>query len=929
MSTPTSKKNRNIPPLRLQDPHLEREKLKYEQPLPSREFILQQLAEHGVPMFAAELSALLDIEAHEQANFSRRLAAMERSGEVVINRKGAICAADKLDLVRCKVAAHRDGYGFAMPLEGEGGDFYLGEREMRQLLPGDTVMVRPGAPDRRGRREGRVVEVLERALTEIVARVYFEHGVWTARAEDRRIAQDFLVEPGGEGNAASGQVVVLGIVEYPGLHRLPVGRVSEVLGDYADPGMEIEIALRKHDLPHRFSEAALAQAKATPKKVRKKDMAGRVDLREMPLVTIDGETSRDFDDAVYAERAGKGWRLVVAIADVSHYVEPGDALDVDAYERATSVYFPRRVIPMLPEALSNGICSLNPDVDRLCMVCDMQLGARGKVKAYRFYPAVMRSRARLTYGQVWQWLQDGSEHPLRAEIDALHAVFRLLLARREQRGAIEFDTVETQMLFNESCKIDEIVPVVRNDAHRLIEECMLAANVCAADFIATHRRKVLYRVHEGPTPEKLENLRAFLGGVGLTLEGGDQPTTADYAQLAATIRTRPDAEVLETMLLRSMQQAVYTPDNKGHFGLAYAAYAHFTSPIRRYPDLLVHRAIKATLEGLKYKPARKWAEMGVHCSMAERRADDASRDVEAWLKTYYMRDKVGEVFEGKISAVTGFGVFVLLDGVHVEGLLHISELGRDYFHFRKEQQAIVGERSGARYQLGDRLQVKVVRADLDAARIDFALVAPDATEDVSAEPAAGASAKRRRRRRGPAAGDAATVAEDRGAGEAAAASKEAEAPAAGGEAATAMPASEEAGGAGPVAGAAAKRRRRRKPADDVAPAAIDTSDVAATAKDSEVPVAGGEAATAVPPSEEAGATGPVAGTGAKRRRTAAGAAATKAKDEEVPAASDEAVPSMPASEEAGVAESGAEAKPHPRRRRRKPAAGAEDAGENS
>jgi ribonuclease R len=714
------KKTKNLS-LRLQDPYLEREKLKYTNPLPSREYLLSILAEQGVPMLPEELEAMLSIKRSEQEFFARRLAAMGRAGQVVINRKGAVCAPGKLDLVKCRVTGHRDGYGFAVPEEGEGGDLFLSEREMHKVLHGDLVMVRAGGQDRRGRTEGIVVEVLERAVDHVVGRIYHDRGVWFVVAEDRRINQDILIEPGTEGQAKHGQVVMVQIMVQPDSYRQSMGRVVEILGGYADPGMEIEIALRKHDLPHRFSDAAEAQAKSTPKKVRTVDLKGRVDLRELPLVTIDGETARDFDDAVYAERVGKGFRLVVAIADVSHYVQPGDALDLDGYERATSVYFPRRVIPMLPEALSNGICSLNPDVERLCMVCDMQVTAKGQVKSYQFYPAVMKSQARLTYNQVWQWLSEGASNALMPQLQALYDLFKLLLSAREKRGAIDFDTTETQMVFNDEGKIDRIVPVVRNDAHRLIEECMLAANVCAAEFIEKSKHKCLFRVHEGPTAERLENLNAYLKLIGLTMGGGDKPTTKDYAELADKIRLRPDALVVQTMLLRSMQQAFYTPDNLGHFGLAYDAYTHFTSPIRRYPDLLVHRTIKAILNGEVYK-AGKWTQLGEHCSMCERRADDASRDVESWLKTFYMRDKIGEVFTGKISAVTSFGVFVLLDGVYVEGLVHISELGKDYFHFRKELQAIVGEKSGLRYQLGDAMTVKVVRADLESSKIDFQMV---------------------------------------------------------------------------------------------------------------------------------------------------------------------------------------------------------------
>ena len=746
-------KNKKIESLRAQDPYLEREKLKYDNPLPSREYMLEILEKDGVPMFAEELARLLGILDDEQIFFTRRLRAMEREGQIVVNRKGAICVADKLDLIKAVVIGHRDGFGFAKPDAG-GSDLFLPEREMNKVMHGDRVMVREAGTDRRGRREGRIVEVLERGTTTLVGRLMNERGVLFVVPEDRRINHDILIEPGSDGGAKPGSVVVIQIVTQPGPHAQPIGRVLEVVGNYADPGMEIEIALRKHNLPHRFSDAVEAEAKKIPKKVRKKDLdPSRVDLRELPLVTIDGETARDFDDAVYAEKKGKGWRLVVAIADVSHYVRPGDALDASALERGNSVYFPRRVIPMLPEALSNGICSLNPDVERLCMVCDMQINARGEVKKYKFYPAVMLSKARLTYTQVWDWLQHGSDTPLMPHLEELYALFKVLLAARSKRGAIEFDTVETQMIFNDQGKIDKIVPVVRNDAHRLIEECMLAANVCAADILAEHGHPCLYRIHEGPTPEKLEVLRTYLRLSGLTLGGGEQPGPKDYARLAEQISQRPDAPVLETMLLRSMQQAVYSPDKLGHFGLAYEAYTHFTSPIRRYPDLLVHRSIKAILQGKKYKPAGKWKELGVQCSMTERRADDATRDVEAWLKCYYMRDKVGEEFSGKISAVTSFGVFVLLDDVYVEGLLHISELGRDYFHYRQDTHSIEGEKSGVSYRLGDRLTVRVARADLESSQVDFVLAKPDSRNGPAA--ASGQAAKPAGRSRGAAAKPAA------------------------------------------------------------------------------------------------------------------------------------------------------------------------------
>lgn len=745
MSTPEKKNTRKNPSLRKQDPQLEREKLKYDNPLPSREFILSTLTEQGVPMYSDELGGLLGIRKDELRYFERRLAAMVRDGQIIINRKGAICAAVKLDLIKCRVQGHRDGYGFAIPEDAEGGDLFLPEREMRKVLHGDLVMVSVAGTDRRGRREGRIAEVLQRAVEKLVGRIRHERGVWFANAEDKRISQDILIEPDGQGKSKDGQVVMLEILSQPGAYRQPIGRVIEVLGDYADPGMEIEIALRKHELPYCFEDPAVEQAKKTPKKVLKKDHKGRVDLTSLSLVTIDGETARDFDDAVYAEKSGRGYRLIVAIADVSHYVQPDDALDTEAYARGTSVYFPRRVIPMLPEALSNGICSLNPEVERLCMVCDMQINAQGVVKEYQFYPAVIRSHARLTYNQVWEWIEQGTDHPFKTQIDTLYSLFNKLLAARQKRGGIEFDTIETQMLFNDDGKIERIVPVIRNDAHRLIEECMLAANVCAADFISQHKHPSLYRVHEGPNPEKLENLRNVLKLVGLTLGGGDQPTTKDYAMLAEKIKVRPDASVLETALLRSMQQAVYTPTNQGHFGLAYAAYTHFTSPIRRYPDLLVHRTIKAILRGEKYKPG-KWQKIGEHCSMTERRADDASRDVEAWLKTYYMRDKIGQVFTGKISAVTNFGLFVMLDDVYVEGLVHISELGKDYFHYRPETLSIVGERSGRQFRMGESLTVKVAAANLDSSKVDFVLVDTEGSTEKPAKKAAAPAGKQKNKK---------------------------------------------------------------------------------------------------------------------------------------------------------------------------------------
>ena len=719
--------NKNIKSLNLRekDPFLKREKQRYEHPLPSREWIIELLEQKGVPSKIEVLARELSIKEEEYEFFERRLKAMARDGQVLINRRGAVCAADKLDLVKCRVEAHKDGFGFAVPLTPtKDGDFVLYERQMRGIMHGDIVTVRPAGIDRRGRREGTVLDIVERAQSKVVGRFYMDRGVAILEAEDKRLNQSIVLEPDSVAHfkPESDQVIVGEIETYPEQNRPAVAKIIEVLGDYADSGMEIEIAVRKHHLPHQFSEACAKAAKKIPDHVRKSDLKGRVDLRDLPLVTIDGETARDFDDAVFAEKIGRNYRLVVAIADVSHYVRPDDAIDTDAQERSTSVYFPRRVIPMLPENLSNGICSLNPDVERLCMVCDMVITYAGNIKEYRFYPAVMRSHARLTYNQVWDWISDDLDHPHKAQIDTLYKLFKILQKKRFERGAVEFESVETQMLFDDNGKIEKIVPVVRNDAHKLIEECMLAANVCAAEFLMKNKHTTLFRNHLGPTPEKLATLREQLGLLGLQLGGGDNPTPKDYAALAEQFKGRPDAELLQVMMLRSMQQAVYEPHCDGHFGLAYEAYAHFTSPIRRYPDLTVHRAIKAVLNQQTYTPNKSWQALGVHTSFCERRAADASRDVENWLKTYYMRDKVGEVFEGKISGMTNFGLFVTLDGIHIDGLVHISDLGEDYFNFRPEIMAIEGERSGIRFNMGDKVSVGVARAVMDTSKIALTLI---------------------------------------------------------------------------------------------------------------------------------------------------------------------------------------------------------------
>lgn len=679
------------------------------------------------------------------------------------------------------VQGHRDGHGFLVRDDRQ-ADVYLSQQEMRAVLHRDRVRARIVRYDRKGRPEGRILEILERRKSPIIGRLLHESGVWLVAPEDKRYGQDIIIPKNAIANATAGQVVAIELTEPPSMYSQPVGRVTEVLGEIDDPGMEIEIAVRKYEVPHRFSPETLAQAAALPEKIRPADRRHRIDLTDVPLVTIDGEDARDFDDAVYCEPASigrtkkpNGWRLVVAIADVSHYVKPGEPLDDDAYERATSVYFPRRVIPMLPEKLSNGLCSLNPDVERLAMVCDMLVTAAGEVHAYQFFPAVICSHARFTYTEVAAILGNtrGPEAARRAELVPhllhLHEVYRALLKQRVQRGAMDFETTETQIVCDENGRIEKIVPRTRNDAHRLIEEAMLAANVCSADFIARAKHPALYRVHEGPTPEKRTLLQNYLKALGLGLSISEDPHPKEYQAIAAATKDRPDALQIHTMLLRSMQQAIYTGTNAGHFGLAYEAYTHFTSPIRRYPDLLVHRVIKALLTGKRYhllsgkveeapkvrqagktkqapnQEMEHWEAAGAHCSANERRADEASRDVEAWLKCRYMREHLGEEFAGSVTAVTGFGLFVTLDALYVEGLVHITELGGEYYRFDEARQELRGERSGIRYVIGARVRVQVSRVDLDGRRIDFRMVR-EGEDD--------ASRLRSRRERGTASGDA-------------------------------------------------------------------------------------------------------------------------------------------------------------------------------
>jgi len=714
----------------------EREAKKYEHPVPSREAILAHLKDAGEPLSFSELTSALDIRGERDLDaIGRRLRAMERDGQLLKNRRGQYGLIDHMDMVTGRVIGHPEGFGFLVPDAG-GDDLFLSPREMRMVLNGDRAVARVSGLDQRGRKEGVIIEVLERAHKTVVGRYVSENHVGFLVPSDKRINQDILVPRDGAGAAKPGQIVVAEITEHPTRRSQPVGKIVEVLGDHMAPGMEIEVAIRAYDLPHVWPDAVLTEVSGLAPQVPEEAKEGREDLRDVPLVTIDGEDARDFDDAVYCERVGKGYRLIVAIADVSHYVKPGTALDREGVARGNSVYFPQNVIPMLPEILSNGLCSLNPMVDRLCMACEMEIDARGEIQEFRFFEAVMRSQARLTYTKVAAMLVDGDAAlrqeyaPLVPHLENLYALYKLLNKARQARGAVDFELPETKIIYDAQRKIDRIVPLQRNDAHKLIEECMLAANVCAAEFLVKKKVPAPFRIHAGPPAEKLTALREFLFELGVQLGGGDEPRARDYAKLLTSLGDRPDARLIHTVLLRSLSQAIYSPDNIGHFALGYENYTHFTSPIRRYPDLLVHRAIKGIL---RRQPIQDTIEavqtLTDHLSMTERRADDATREVIRWLKAEYMMDKIGEEFDGIISGVTNFGIFVELAEVYVDGLVHITSLGQDYFHFDPSKHRLLGERTRQSFRLGDHVRVKVAQVNLDEAKLDFELVG------VSARPA--------------------------------------------------------------------------------------------------------------------------------------------------------------------------------------------------
>jgi len=699
---------------------------------PERQEILSLLEDQGRPMQRREIVERLNVVSDDSREIlRRRLKAMVRDGQLVKNRRNAYGLPARMDLIAGRVSAHKDGYGFVMPDDGE-SDLYLSPRQMRSVLHGDRVLASVIGIDARGRREGAVREVLERAHERIVGRFVEEGGIARVVPDDPRINQDIMVAIKDTLGARPGQVVVTEILQQPGERNLPVGRIIEILGKSGAPGMATEIAIRNFDLPYEWPEGVEQEAEAFGDEVTEPMLAGRRDLRDVPLVTIDGADARDFDDAVFAQRRKNGWRLVVAIADVSSYVKPDSPLDMEARKRATSVYFPGRVIPMLPEALSNGLCSLKPEVDRLCLVCDMSVNESGVVTRSRFDMAVMRSQARLTYQEVWDWLVSGKSEirpgagAVSTSLKDLYSLYKAFRKARTRRGAIDFESAEVQFLFDERGAVADILPYERNDAHMLIEECMIAANVEAAGFLLRNSLPAPFRAHEPPQPDRLESLEQFLRGLGIRVPWKSRPEPRDFEKIVQQVKGREDKPLIMAVLLRAQSLATYQAVNTGHFGLALEAYAHFTSPIRRYPDLAVHRAIRYTIEnhGTKGYPwsREQMEKVCEKCSHLSRRAEEAERDVNERLKASFMEQHIGDVFKGQVTGVTSFGLFVELTQNHVSGLVHITSLPNDYYHFDPVVHRLTGDRTGKVYQLAQKVSVKVMAVNVDERKIDFELV---------------------------------------------------------------------------------------------------------------------------------------------------------------------------------------------------------------
>ncbi len=746
------------------DPEANAEAKKHKNPVPSRTYLLEFLEERGVPVPLDDLVEALELNPRERTALSRRLGAMVRDGQVLPNRRAEYCLVDRIALVTGVVSAHRDGFGFVVPDQGGAEDVFLSPRYMRELMHGDRVAVRVSGQDRRGRPEGSLVEVLARNTTTVVGRYVRERRVGFVVPEDPRITHKIAVPADAAGKARRGQVVLVEITSQPTRKNQPIGRIVKVLGKPNAPGMEIDIAVNVHGLPTEWPPAVEKETRRLGDEVPARAARGREDLRDLPLVTIDGADARDFDDAVFCEPNDSGWNLIVAIADVAHYVERGSALDREAEDRGTSVYFTRRVIPMLPESLSNGLCSLKEKVDRLCMVCEMQVSKDGTVSRSDFYEGIMRSHARLTYDEVAAMLFEGDRRLRRKhadlvpDLEELNAVFGALLEQRRKRGAIDFELPEAYVELGEDRRIESISTYERNDAHKIIEECMIAANVEAARFLARKKLPTLYRVHDQPTAEKLTDLKAFLATLSVPYPRTRNIEPRHFGRILEHVRGKSYDSLVETVLLRSMSRAVYSPENLGHFGLALEEYAHFTSPIRRYPDLLVHRAIKHALSGEKLArfayTQKDMERLGEHCSMTGKRADQATRDAVEWLKCDFMLDKIGDEFDGVITGVTNFGVFVQLEDVFVEGLVHVTALENDYYEFDASRHRLVGSRSKQIYQLASPLRVRVVKVDMEQRRIDFEPVAPKtrrrrkrAASKAPAEKPAKSPAKAPRRRK--------------------------------------------------------------------------------------------------------------------------------------------------------------------------------------